>query len=198
MSVEQVGFAQNQATKPIFISNSQRTLIDPLAKLKIRERPNDRNTPSGAVYGSSRQGRKRVGFYASLCNDVGALDLGSCTPRSSNNECSQSHRKPKKKPKQQRGSKYYSSLAEDVAAMKLHGQGGDKGADVQSSVTRSEDEDLEKQTVGKCLQGGSEGPDMNGAMEDVGRVSLHDDEPPTWFSKALDIVGGFFARKLHC
>ena len=91
-------------------------LTDPMANLQINERSKEKVQ----VRGGTRPGRKRMGFYASLCNDVANVDLGSSSsPSSLINECSQPHGKSKKKSKHPKGSKYYSSLAEDVAAMRL-------------------------------------------------------------------------------
>lgn len=157
-----------------------------MANLQINERSKEKVQ----VRGGTRPGRKRMGFYASLCNDVANVDLGSSSsPSSLINECSQPHGKSKKKSKHPKGSKYYSSLAEDVAAMRLGAcQTSEKDAKQQKHIAKSKDDVSHKGTVGMEMQAGhTEDCDTN-VLDKQTQSPLGGNEPPTWFNKAFEQV----------
>lgn len=182
--------AQNSSA--VYTSNSHSALTDPMANLQINERPRGKFQ----VRGGTRPGRKRVGFYASLCNDVANVDLGSSSSSSSsNNECSQRHGKPKKKSKHPKGSKYYSSLAEDVAAMKLTtGQTSEQDAKQQKHIGKSKDAVSFKRTVGIAAQEGhTEDCDTKVPEKQTRSTPLDVNEAPIWFNEAFEKVCDYFS-----
>ena len=146
-----------------------------MGSLQLNNKPEKEKV---AVHSGSRQSRKRLGFYASLCNDVKGLQLSS----------SESHHdveKPRKKLKHQK-SKYYSCLAEEVAAMNLlHSNQSKKKentvAAVVPRVKAPRNVSFEEPKIEELVVSELEGERRTMCLEE-------EEEPPLWFNKAVDKV----------
>ena len=125
-----------------------------MSSLTINEKPTPKPRPK----------RKQIGFYSSLCSDI--ADFAESDDKAKKDPKVKKEVKKPKKEKPLRGSKYYTSLADDIAAIKL------QKAD-------------ESQQGGKEMKRKSQSRKNDAPARDPSNVSLSDEEPPKWFNKAV-------------
>lgn len=144
-------------------------MAEPIPSLTINEKPTPKPRPS----------RRRAGFYTSLCSDINDFEIYETSTAVSDNPQSafKKDANVKKKPKKVKvvqgksSSKYYASLAEDIASMKL------EQVEQQKEVKQKNDASVtKKQSVANG---------MKQVEKDLGSVPLSDEEPPKWFEKVL-------------
>ena len=141
--------------------NIGNNLVQPLSSMTINEKPTPKPRPN----------RKRIGFYTSLCSDISDVEKGKCA----SNE-PRKNSKPKKE-KRARGSKYYTSLADEIATMKLQQEEEEMRRNAESRKNdKAAREPTRKQNVEEKVE------------KDSDEASLSDEEPPKWFNKVVTKV----------
>lgn len=149
-------------------SRSPNVLVEPLSSLTINEKPTPKPRPN----------RRQIGFYTSLCSDIVESEKDS-----------QSSGKAKKKPKKEkslRGSKYYASLADDIAAMKL-GQ-PDQSQKERKEMKRRNPSRKNEMPAHELAKKQNMDEGVEQVERDLSGVSHSDEEPPKWFEKVVDKV----------